>query len=81
MSTTPELPAPYRHNGRLVWERHAVENWKCALMGLPPVERDPQTPISFVTAKQLEAELPYGRRTLGRRIKGREIAATEPATA
>jgi hypothetical protein len=79
MSHHPELPAPFRLNGRLVWDRHEVENYKRALMGLPLVERDPQHPIVLVTARQLEAELPYGRRTLGRRVKGREIAAAEPA--
>jgi hypothetical protein len=79
MPQTPEFPAPFRHAGRLVWDRHAIENFKLALMGLPPRERDPQAPISFITAKQLATELPFGRRTIGRRIKGREIAATEPA--
>ena len=54
-----------------MWDRYEVENYKRLLMGLPPVERDPQTPITFVSAKQLAAELPFGRRTLGRRVKGR----------
>lgn len=66
-----DFPAPYRIKGRLIWARHDIENYKRSLMGLLPVERDPQTPIVFVTAKQLAGELPYGRRTLGRRIKGR----------
>jgi hypothetical protein len=79
MSQTPEFPAPLRLNGRLVWDRHVVESYKRSLMGLPPVERDPQQPIMLVTAKQLAAELPFGRRSLGRRVKGREIAATEAA--
>ena len=69
MSTQPDFPAPFRLNGRLMWARHDVENYKRALMGMPPVEREPQTPITFVTAKQLTAELPYGRRTIGRRVK------------
>ena len=71
MSTSPDFPAPFRLNGRLMWDRFDVENYKRGLMGLTPVERDPQTPIAFVSAKQLTAELPYGRRTLGRRVKGR----------
>jgi hypothetical protein len=70
VSTSPDFPSPFRLNGRLMWDRHAVENYKRALMGLEPVERDPQAPITFVTARQLTAELPYGRRSLGRRIKG-----------
>jgi hypothetical protein len=71
MSTFNDFPAPFRHGGRLVWDRHDIENYKRSLMGLAPVERDPQAPIVFVTAKQLADELPYGRRTLGRRVKGR----------
>jgi hypothetical protein len=71
MSESPDFPAPHRHNGRLMWERHSVENYKRALMELPPLERDPHAPIVFVTAKQLGEELPYGRRTIGRRVKGR----------
>jgi hypothetical protein len=72
MATLPDFPAPFRLNGRLMWDRFDVENYKRGLMGLPSVERDPQAPITFVSAKQLTAELPYGRRTLGRRVKGRE---------
>jgi hypothetical protein len=75
MSSTPEFPAPFRLNGRLVWDRHQVENYKRTLMGLDAVERDPNATIVFVTAAQLTSELPYGRRTLGRRVRGREQAA------
>jgi hypothetical protein len=71
VSTSPDFPAPFRLNGRLLWDRFDVENYKRGLMGLPSVERDPQAPITFVSAKQLTAELPYGRRTLGRRVKDR----------
>jgi hypothetical protein len=70
-STLNDFPAPFRHAGRLVWDRHDIENYKRSLMHLPPVERDPRATIVFVTAKQLADELPYGRRTLGRRVKGR----------
>ena len=54
-----------------MWDRFDIENYKRSLMGLSQVERDPQAPITFVSAKQLTAELPYGRRTLGRRVRGR----------
>jgi hypothetical protein len=81
MTMHPDFPAPFRHGGRLVWDRHSTENYKRSLMGLPPVERDPQAPIVFVTAKQLADELPYGRRTLGRRVKGRVQAEPHPALA
>jgi hypothetical protein len=84
MSNNPEFPAPFRLNGRLVWDRHEVENYKRALMGLDPVERDPNATIVLVSAAQLTREFPYGRRTLGRRVRGREQAAravAESATA
>jgi hypothetical protein len=81
MTTSPDFPAPFRLNGRLMWDRHEVENYKRILMGLAPAERDPQTPITFVSAKQLTAELPYGRRTLGRRVKGRAQNDPRPAPA
>jgi hypothetical protein len=61
-----------------MWERHGIENYKRILMGLEPVERDPQVPISFVTPKQLTAELPFGRRSLGRRIKNLVQACPQP---
>jgi hypothetical protein len=81
LSTSPDFPAPFRLNGRLLWDRFDVENYKRGLMGIAPVERDPQTPITFVSAKQLTAELPYGRRTLGRRVKGRVQDELHPALA
>ena len=71
MSTSPDFPAPFRLNGKLLWDRFSIENYKRALMGLPPLERVPNAPIVFVTAKRLAEELPYGRRTIGRRVKGR----------
>jgi hypothetical protein len=80
MSNTPEFPAPYRLNGRLVWDRHEVENYKRSLMGLGPVERDPSATIVFVPAAQLTSELPYGRRTLGRRVRGRERGSPAAVT-
>jgi hypothetical protein len=83
MTTIIDFPAPFRHAGRLVWDRHDIENYKRSLIGLPAHERDSQAPIVFVTAKQLADELPYGRRTLGRRVKGRIQAEPHlaPATA
>jgi hypothetical protein len=79
--TSTEFPAPIRHAGRLVWDRHGIENYKRALIGLPPLGRDPEAPIKLVTAKQLADELPFGRRTLGRRVRGRVQAEPHLATA
>ena len=71
MTTTPDFPAPFRLNGRLVWDRHEIENHKRSLLGLPPLERDLSEPIVFVNAKTLVGEMPFGRRSLGARVKGR----------
>jgi hypothetical protein len=81
MSTPSDFPAPIRHAGRLVWDRHAIENYKRAMLGLPPLERDSEATIKLVTAKQLAEELPFGRRTLGRRVKGRVQDELYPALA
>jgi hypothetical protein len=71
MTTIPEFPAPFRLNGRLVWDRLDFENYKRGLLGLPPLDRDPNAPIVLVPAKQIVAELPFGRRTLGKLVEGR----------
>jgi hypothetical protein len=65
-----EFPAPIRDRGRLIWDRHDIENYKRSLLGLPPLERDPNASIVFVTAKQISEELPYGRRTIAVESKG-----------
>jgi hypothetical protein len=65
------FPTPVRMGGRLFFDRHEVENHKRQLMRLASVERDPSTPIVFVTAQQISEELQIDRRTLGRRVKGR----------
>ena len=71
MTETPDFSAPLRLNGRLTWDRHEIENHKRRLLGLPPLERDPNAPIVLVSAKQLVAELPFGRRSLGKLVEGR----------
>ncbi len=76
MSTT-EFPAPFRRNGRLIWDRFDIENEKRRMLGLRPLERDPSKPIEFVTAQQLAREFPFGRRTIGRLVKGRAQPALE----
>ena len=81
MSIPIDFPAPFRLNGRLMWDRHEAENYKRALIGLAPLERDPNAPIKLITAKQLAEELPFGRRTLGRRVKGRVQDELHPALA
>jgi hypothetical protein len=71
MTETPDFPAPLRLNGRLTWDKHEYENYKRRLLGLPPLERDPDAPIVLVSANQIVADLPFGRRTLGKLVKGR----------
>jgi hypothetical protein len=71
MSEQADFPVPTRVGGRLFFDRHEVENHKRSLMRLAPIERDPSTPIVFVTAQQISDELQIDRRTLGRRVRGR----------
>ena len=71
MQPTPDFPAPFRLNGRLVWDRHEFENYQTNLLGLTPLERNPEEPIVFVSAKQMVTELPFGRRWLGKIVQGR----------
>jgi hypothetical protein len=71
MHASSEFPQPTRIGGRLMFDRHDVENHKRQLMGLTPTDRDPAAPITFVTTGQISNELQINRRTLGRRIRGR----------
>jgi hypothetical protein len=71
MDATQDFPISTSIGGRHFFARHEVEAYKCRLMGLTPTERDPATPVVFVTAQQLSDELQINRRTLGRRIRGR----------
>ena len=64
------FPAPTRIRGRLFFDRDEVENYKRAVRGLDPIERDPSTPIQFVKAQQVSDELKICRRTLGRHVQG-----------
>ena len=69
-----EFPAPRKLNCRLYWDRFEIENYKRALLGLPPLERSTSTPIELITAAQITKEVGFGRRTLGRRIANRSIS-------
>lgn len=72
MSALTDFPAPYRlPSGHLAWDYDEVEDWKRQLMGFEPIERDPNGAIRLLNAKQLEAGLPFGRRTIGRLVAGR----------
>jgi hypothetical protein len=71
MSNQQEFPTPARVGGKLLFDRHEVENHKRGLIGLESLKREPSVPISFVTAQQIAVELQMDRRTLGRRIRGR----------
>jgi hypothetical protein len=66
-----DLPTPGRVNGRLYFDRHAVENFKRQLVGLGPVERNPREPITFIDATTVANELGVCRRTVSRLITGR----------
>jgi hypothetical protein len=67
-------------NGRLYFDRYAVENFKRQLVGLGPVERNLCEPIKFIDATTVASELGVCRRTIGRMITGRGLgdAASKP---
>ena len=71
MPDSAKFPSPVRFGGRLRFDHHDHENYKRALAGLPAIERDPATPIRFVDANAICADLAIDRRTLGRRVAGR----------
>ncbi|MDI9846564.1 hypothetical protein QM467_00670 [Rhodoblastus sp. 17X3] len=83
MTNEPEFPLPIRMRGRLFWRRSELELYKRRLMaaalgGTVP-EIVPDQIETFVPAEQVAREFGFGRRTLGRRIAGRNsmVAAAE----
>jgi hypothetical protein len=68
----PNVPSPRNINGRLYWERGEIEDYKRALLGLPPAERGPT--LELVPASVVARECGVGRRTLGRRIAARQAS-------
>jgi hypothetical protein len=79
MSTQPEFPVPVRYGGRLRFEEHPYENFKRALAGLPPIEREPNSPIRFIDASAVCADLAIDRRTLGSGLIDQSQKATAAA--
>jgi hypothetical protein len=79
MTADVKFPALIRQNGRLYGERGALENYKRLLAELPPLNLDPNRPVELIPAKQIAAEMGFGRRTLGRRIQGREQGSPNAA--
>jgi hypothetical protein len=68
MSDKANFPTPSRVNGRLYFDRHAVENFKRQLVGLSTVDRDPREPITFIDATTVASEFGVSRRTVSRLI-------------
>jgi hypothetical protein len=76
-----DFPLPVRRHGRLYWLRSELERYKKAIIcaargelashecggGAPPKIEE------FVPSDRVAAEFGFTRRTLGRRIAGREI--------
>jgi hypothetical protein len=71
LNTPLDFPTPVKINGRLFFEDLSVENYKRSILGLPPLGRDDTARTTLIPAKKVAAEFGFGRRTLGRRIKGR----------
>jgi hypothetical protein len=61
----PGFLVPVRIKGRLFFRRRDLENYKRALLGLPPIEGGIE---ELVPSGLVCDELGFGRRTLGRRI-------------
>lgn len=72
MRDKADFPTPSRMNGRLYFDRYAVENYKRQMVGLGPVERDPRQPIVFIDATTVASEFGVCRRTIGRMIASHE---------
>ena len=66
------FPAPIRQNGRLYFFRSHLEEHKRQLAGLPTAPF--VGPDQLVPAPEVGREFGWGRRTLGRRIAGRETS-------
>jgi hypothetical protein len=77
MSNLPEFPLPVRRNGRLYWLRSELEVYKRALVraarGLPDAAAPSHSIEEFVPSDQVAKEFGINRRTLGRRIAGRDV--------
>ena len=78
MSNVPDFPTPIRRNGRLFWLRSELEAYKRALVraarGLPAPDDDAAPAVEeFVPSDRVAAEFGINRRTLGRRIAGRDV--------
>lgn len=78
MAKAPEFPNPVKMRGRLFWRRSELETYKHQLLtfasGVPASAGFVANQIeSFVPAGEVALEFGFGRRTLGRRIAGRNI--------
>jgi hypothetical protein len=62
------FPRVTTQNGRRFVARHDLENYKLALAGLPPVERDAKAPIEFVPFRRTAEELGICVRSVERRV-------------
>ncbi len=85
MSNDPGFPLPIRLRGRLFWRRTELEQYKRNLMAsavggaFAAHDSNHDQIETFVPAEQVAREFGFGRRTLGRRIAGRNpmVAAAE----
>jgi hypothetical protein len=77
MTSEPNFPLPIRMRGRLFWRRSELEHYKRKLMAaalggaVAELHSAPDQIETFVPAEQVAREFGFGRRTLGRRIAGR----------
>jgi hypothetical protein len=69
----PPFPRAIYQSGHLYFSRHATENYKLALAGIPP--RDFEGPDELVPVKRIAVEFGVHRRTIYRRAALAEKAA------
>ena len=79
MSTCTDFPAPFRHNGRLVWDKFEWENYKRGMLGLAPLERDPTAAIIFISANSSRQTCPSCAGRLGATSRGGSASLRLPA--
>jgi hypothetical protein len=70
----PKFPKPVHMKGLRLFDRYKLEEFKRALLGLPPIPRDPDKPIELATAATVRSEFGISHSTLDRHVAASEAA-------
>jgi hypothetical protein len=79
MFASVPFPKIVHQSNRRFVEKHAFENYKRGLAGLPLLERDPLAPIVLIPFRQAYRDLGICEKTLERRIAPKGAAADRAA--